>query len=203
MNAPPTPGLAETTALRPIVEIAAGLGLAETELECYGRFKAKLPIARIDDAHAVRAKLILVSAMTPTPAGEGKTTTAIGLADGLTRLGHRAVVALREPSLGPVFGMKGGATGGGCARVVPHADINLHFNGDFAAIEKAHNLLAALIDNQLQKKENSLGLDPLTLRWKRVCDMNDRALRRMIVGLGGRGFGVPRETGFDITAAPR
>ena len=201
MNAPPTPGLAETTALRPIVEIAAGLGLAETELECYGRFKAKLPIARIDDAHAVRAKLILVSAMTPTPAGEGKTTTAIGLADGLTRLGHRAVVALREPSLGPVFGMKGGATGGGCARVVPHADINLHFNGDFAAIEKAHNLLAALIDNQLQKKENSLGLDPLTLRWKRVCDMNDRALRRMIVGLGGRGFGVPRETGFDITAA--
>jgi formate--tetrahydrofolate ligase len=201
VNTQTPPGIADTTALRPIVEIASRLGLAADELECYGRFKAKLPIARIDESRVAKAKLILVSAMTPTPAGEGKTTTSIGLADGLTRLGHRAVAVLREPSLGPVFGMKGGATGGGLARVVPHADINLHFNGDFSAIEKAHNLLAALVDNQLQNRRNTVGLDPMTVRWKRVCDMNDRSLRRMIVGLGGRGFGVPRETSFDITAA--
>jgi len=201
MTTPTPPSVSDNAGLRPIADIAARLGVAAEELEFYGRFKAKLPLARLDPERAGRAKLILVSAMSPTPAGEGKTTTAIGLADGLTRLGHRAVVVLREPSLGPVFGLKGGATGGGRARVVPHADINLHFNGDFAAIEKAHNLLAALVDNQLQNRKNTVGLDPVTVRWKRVCDMNDRALRRMVVGLGGRGFGVPRETGFDITAA--
>ena len=192
---------ADTATLCPITEIAARLGLEPDQLELHGRYKAKVPLDHIDLAHSAPAKLILVSAMTPTPAGEGKTTTSIGLADGLSLLGHRTAVVLREPSLGPVFGMKGGATGGGRARVMPHADINLHFNGDFAAIEKAHNLLAALVDNQLQNKKNSVGLDPLSVRWKRVCDMNDRALRRIVVGLGGRGYGVPRETGFDITAA--
>ena len=187
--------------LQPIADIAARLGLTPDELEPYGRFKAKLPLARIDLARAKKAKLILVSAITPTPAGEGKTTTTIGLADGLSRLGLRAVAVLREPSLGPVFGMKGGATGGGRARVVPHADINLHFNGDFAAVEKAHNLLAAIVDNHLHSRKSALDLDPLTIRWRRVFDMNDRSLRRIVIGLGGRGSGVPRETGFDITAA--
>jgi formate--tetrahydrofolate ligase len=186
---------------RPIVEIAARLGLAPDEIEPYGRFKAKLPLGRIDPARVARSKLILVSAVTPTPAGEGKTTTSIGLADGLSRLGKRAVAVLREPSLGPVFGMKGGATGGGRARLLPHNDINLHFNGDFSAIEKAHNLLAAMIDNHLHSKKSKLDLDPLTIRWKRVIDMNDRSLRRIIIGLGGPGSGVPREAGFDITAA--
>jgi formate--tetrahydrofolate ligase len=186
---------------RPIVEIAARLGVAADEIEPYGRFKAKLPLGRIDLARAVASKLILVSAITPTPAGEGKTTTSIGLADGLSRLGKRAVAVLREPSLGPVFGMKGGATGGGRARLVPHADINLHFNGDFAAVEKAHNLLAAVVDNHLHSKKSTLDLDPLTIRWKRVIDMNDRSLRRIVIGLGGSGSGVPREAGFDITAA--
>jgi formate--tetrahydrofolate ligase len=186
---------------RPIAEIAARLGLTADEIEPYGRIKAKLPLARIDLARAAKAKLILVSAVTPTPAGEGKTTTSIGLADGLSRLGKRAVAVLREPSLGPVFGMKGGATGGGRARLIPHADINLHFNGDFAAVEKAHNLLAAVVDNHLHSKKSTLELDPLTIRWKRVIDMNDRALRRIVIGLGGSGSGVPREAGFDITAA--
>ncbi|MBI5692224.1 MAG: formate--tetrahydrofolate ligase [Verrucomicrobia bacterium] len=196
----PSPS-AETASLQPISAIAARLGLAPETLEPFGRFKAKLPLSLLDRDPAPRGRLILVSAITPTPAGEGKTTTSIGIADGLTRLGHRTAVVLREPSLGPVFGMKGGATGGGRARVGPHADINLHFNGDFAAIEKAHNLLAALVDNHLQSRRSPLGLDPVSVRWKRVCDMNDRALRRIVVGLGGRGFGLPRETGFDITAA--
>jgi len=186
---------------RPIIEIAARLGLTPDEIEPYGRIKAKLPLARIDLERAAKSKLILVSAVTPTPAGEGKTTTSIGLADGLSRLGKRAVAVLREPSLGPVFGMKGGATGGGRARLIPHADINLHFNGDFAAVEKAHNLLAAIVDNHLHSKKSALDLDPLTIRWKRVIDMNDRALRRIVIGMGGSGNGVPRETGFDITAA--
>ena len=190
-----------TAKARPIVEIAARLGVGPDEIEPYGRYKAKLPLARIDLARAAKSKLILVSAVTPTPAGEGKTTTSIGLADGLSRLGKRAVAVLREPSLGPVFGMKGGATGGGRARLIPHADINLHFNGDFSAVEKAHNLLAAVIDNHLHSRKSTLDLDPLTIRWKRVIDMNDRALRRMVIGLGGSGSGVPRETGFDITAA--
>ena len=186
---------------RPIAEIAARLGLTADEIEPYGRIKAKLPLARIDLARAAKSKLILVSAVTPTPAGEGKTTTSIGLADGLSRLGKRAAVVLRAPSLGPVFGMKGGATGGGRARLIPHADINLHFNGDFAAVEKAHNLLAAVVDNHLHSKKSTLELDPLTIRWKRVIDMNDRSLRRIVIGLGGSASGVPREAGFDITAA--
>jgi formate--tetrahydrofolate ligase len=190
-----------TARARPIVDIAARLGLAADEISPYGRFKAKLPLGRIDLARAARAKLILVSAVTPTPAGEGKTTTSIGLADGLARLGKRAVAVLREPSLGPVFGMKGGATGGGRARLIPHADINLQFNGDFSAVENAHNLLAAMVDNHVHSRKSKLDLDPLTVRWKRVVDMNDRSLRRIVVGLGGSGNGVPRESGFDITAA--
>ena len=169
----------EKSVLRPITEIAAKLGVTPDELELHGRFKAKLPLARIDAARAERSRLILVSAITPTPAGEGKTTTTIGLADALTRLGKKAAAVLREPSLGPVFGLKGGATGGGRARVGPHADINLHFNGDFAAIEKAHTLLAACVDNQLPNKKNVLGLDPMTVRTKRVFDMNDRAVPLM------------------------
>lgn len=205
MSPTTSPNRAHETAVapptRPIVEVAAKLGIDADTLEPYGRFKAKLPLRLIDLAKAARSKLILVSAVTPTPAGEGKTTTAIGIADGLTRLGRKVAVVLREPSLGPVFGMKGGATGGGLARVVPHEDINLHFNGDFSAVEKAHNLLAALVENQLQKKRDAIGLDPLSIRWKRVMDMNDRSLRKIIVGLGGKGSGIPRETGFDITAA--
>src|ERR1043165_578786 len=190
-----------TAKARPIVEIAARLGVGPDEIEPYGRYKAKLPLARVDLARAARSKLILVSAVTPTPAGEGKTTTSIGLADGMSRLGKRAVAVLREPSLGPVFGMKGGATGGGRARLIPHADINLHFNGDFSAVEKAHNLLDAVVDNPLHSRKTPLDLDPLTIRWKRVIDMNDRSLRKIIIGLGGSGSGVPRESGFDITAA--
>jgi formate--tetrahydrofolate ligase len=204
MISPPPAGPADPLATakpRPIVEIAARLGLQPDEIEPYGRFKAKLPLERIDLARAARSKLILISAVTPTPAGEGKTTTSIGLADGLARLGKRAVAVLREPSLGPVFGMKGGATGGGRARIVPHADINLHFNGDFSAVEKAHNLLAAIVDNHLHSRKSTLDLDPLSIRWKRVVDMNDRSLRRIVIGLGGQGSGVPRESGFDITAA--
>ncbi len=200
-NPKPTSETSVAAPSHPITEIAAKLGIPADALEPYGRFKAKLPLRLIDPAKVARAKLILVSAVTPTPAGEGKTTTTIGLSDGLTRLGKRAVAVLREPSLGPVFGMKGGATGGGKARVVPHEDINLHFNGDFPAVEKAHNLLAALIDNQLQKKKDNIGLNPLTIRWKRGFDMNDRALRKMVIGLGGSGSGIPREAGFDITAA--
>ena len=204
MNNPPQPAVLDPLATanpRPIVDIAARLGLAPDEIEPYGRFKAKLPLDRIDLVRAARSKLILVSAVTPTPAGEGKTTTSIGLADGLSRLGKRAVAVLREPSLGPVFGMKGGATGGGRARLMPHADINLHFNGDFSAVEKAHNLLAAVIDNHVHSKKSTLDLDPLTIRWKRVVDMNDRSLRKIVIGLGGPGQGIPRESGFDITAA--
>ncbi|MCB0783526.1 MAG: formate--tetrahydrofolate ligase, partial [Flavobacteriales bacterium] len=143
----------------------------------------------------------LVTAISPTPAGEGKTTTSIGLNEGLNKLGKKSVVVLREPSLGPVFGMKGGAAGGGYAQVVPMEDINLHFTGDFAAIEKANNLLSALIDNNLQNRQHGLGLDPRTIKWKRVMDMNDRALRQIVIGLGGTGNGIPREDGFDITPA--
>lgn len=186
----------------PIREIAAKVGIGEELLEPYGRFKAKLPLSLIDDDRAAKAKLVLVTAITPTPAGEGKTTVSIGLADGLTRIGKKTVVALREPSLGPVFGMKGGAAGGGWSQVVPMEDINLNFTGDFNAVEKAHNLLAAMIDNALHFGcRAAVQLDPRTVVWKRVMDMNDRALRRIVVGLGGRTGGVPRETGFDITAA--
>lgn len=193
--------IAQSAAIKPIVEVAARLGLKEDDLELYGKYKAKIPLSFIDDARAAKAKLILVTAITPTPAGEGKTTTSIGLAQGLNQIGKRATVVLREPSLGPVFGIKGGAAGGGFSQVIPMEDINLHFTGDLAAVEKAHNLLAAMIDNNLQAGEGNLGLDPRTISWKRVMDMNDRALRDMVIGLGGTSQGVPRETGFDITAA--
>ena len=193
--------IASSAAMRPIEEIAARLGIARSDLELYGNYKAKLPLHLIDRNRIAHSKLILVSAISPTPAGEGKTTTSIGLAQGLNRLGKPATVVLREPSLGPVFGVKGGAAGGGYSQVLPMEDINLHFTGDFPAIEKAHNLLAALIDNNLGSRKNSLGIDPRTVQWKRVLDMNDRALRNLVTGLGGNPTGTPRETGFDITAA--
>lgn len=193
--------IARKIALRPIAAIGQKLGLPDDALEPYGRFKAKIPLRYMDRTRAMKSHLILVSAISPTPAGEGKTTMSIGLTEGLNRLGKKATVVLREPSLGPVFGIKGGATGGGYSQVLPMEDINLHFTGDFAAIEKAHNLLSALIDNNIQSKTASLNLDPRTISWKRVLDMNDRSLRQIIVGLGGTGSGIPRETGFDITAA--
>jgi formate--tetrahydrofolate ligase len=193
--------IAQSVALQPIQHIAAKLGIGADDLELYGKYKAKLPLHLIQPADRRKGKLILVSAMTPTPAGEGKTTCSIGLADGLQKLGKRAVAVLREPSLGPVFGMKGGATGGGRSQVAPMADINLHFTGDFVAVERANNLLAAMVDNNLQNKKNTLGINPVSVRFKRVMDMNDRALRKMVVGLGGKGMGIPREAGFDITAA--
>lgn len=193
--------IAQSIVLADIKYIASRLNLEEKDIITYGRHKAKLPLSLIDPEAIKRSKLILVSALSPTPAGEGKTTMSIGITEGLNQLGKKTTVVLREPSLGPVFGIKGGATGGGYSQVLPMEDINLHFTGDFAAIEKAHNLLAALIDNNLQQKDGGLGIDPRTVLWKRVIDMNDRALRRTIVGLGGTSFGVPRETGFDITAA--
>ncbi len=193
--------ISRTVKLRHISEIAGKLGIPEDNLELFGKYKAKLPLSLIDSAKIGNSKLILVSAISPTPAGEGKTTTSIGLSEGLNRLGRRSTVVLREPSLGPVFGIKGGATGGGYSQVLPMEDINLHFTGDFAAIEKAHNLLAAIIDNNIQSRTNSLNLDARTISWKRVIDMNDRSLRRIIVGLGGTTHGIPRESGFDITAA--
>ncbi|MBL7984986.1 MAG: formate--tetrahydrofolate ligase, partial [Flavobacteriales bacterium] len=184
-----------------IFRIAEKLGIDPETIEPYGRNKAKLPLSLIDDAKAAKSKLILVTALSPTPAGEGKTTTSIGLNEGLNKLGKKSIVVLREPSLGPVFGMKGGAAGGGYAQVVPMEDINLHFTGDFAAIEKANNLLSALLDNNLQNRKRSLGIDPRTIKWKRVMDMNDRALRDIVIGLGGTGNGIPREDGFNITPA--
>lgn len=193
--------IARQIKLKPITEIAAQLGIGEDDLELYGKYKAKLPLTFKDNYDKNGCKLILVSAISPTPAGEGKTTVSIGLAQALNRIGKKATVVLREPSLGPVFGIKGGATGGGYSQVLPMEDINLHFTGDFSAIEKAHNLLAALIDNNIQSKKHSLGLDPRTISWKRVMDMNDRSLRNIVAGLGGTSSGVPRETGFDITAA--
>ncbi len=193
--------IAREVPLKHINTIAEKLGVSPDDLEHYGKYKAKLPLHLIDEAKLKQCKLILVSAITPTPAGEGKTTTSIGLTEGLNRLKKKATAVLREPSLGPVFGIKGGATGGGYAQVVPMDDINLHFNGDFNAIEKANNLLAALIDNNIQNKKHTLGIDSRTVRWKRCMDMNDRALRKVIVGLGGKNGGYPRETGFDITAA--
>ncbi|HON18432.1 MAG TPA: formate--tetrahydrofolate ligase, partial [Salinivirgaceae bacterium] len=187
--------IARKATLLPITEIAKKLAIDPDQLELYGKYKAKLPLSLIDLKKVEKGTLILVSAISPTPAGEGKTTMSIGLAQGLNRIGKKTTVVLREPSLGPVFGVKGGATGGGYSQVLPMEDINLHFTGDFAAVEKAHNLLAALIDNNIQSKKNNLGIDPRTVTWKRVMDMNDRALRRIIVGLGGKGMGVPRETG--------
>ena len=193
--------IAQSIALRPIGDLAESLGIDRDDLELFGRYKAKIPLSYIDSHKQNKNKLILVSAISPTPAGEGKTTVSIGLTQGLNRIDKKALVVLREPSLGPVFGIKGGATGGGYSQVLPMEDINLHFTGDFAAVEKAHNLLAALIDNNVQCKQYSIGIDARTVTWKRVMDMNDRVLRRIICGLGGTTSGVPRETGFDITAA--
>lgn len=193
--------IAKKAKLRHITEIAVKLGVDPDEIEMYGKYKAKLPLSMMDEKKVSASNLILVSAISPTPAGEGKTTVSIGLTEGLNRVGKKATVVLREPSLGPVFGIKGGATGGGYSQVLPMEDINLHFTGDFSAIEKAHNLLAAVIDNNIQSKTNGLGLDPRTISWKRVIDMNDRSLRNIVVGLGGTTSGIPRETGFDITAA--
>lgn len=193
--------IARTIKLQPISEIAQKLNIDSASLEPYGHYKAKLSLSLIDQERAAKSKLILVTAISPTPAGEGKTTMSIGLSQGMNRIGKQTTVVLREPSLGPVFGIKGGAAGGGWSQVLPMEDINLHFTGDFAAIEKAHNLLSALIDNNLQSKRRSLGIDPRTVVWKRAMDMNDRALRNVVVGLGGTGNGVPRETGFVITAA--
>jgi formate--tetrahydrofolate ligase len=193
--------IAQSAKIRPVAEVAEKLGLTADDLELYGKYKAKLPLTLIDEKRIARAKLILVTAITPTPAGEGKTTTSIGLAQGLNQMGKKATVVLREPSLGPVFGIKGGAAGGGYSQVIPMEDINLHFTGDLSAVEKAHNLLSAMIDNNIQSKSGNLGIDPRTIAWKRVMDMNDRSLRDIVVGLGGTTQGVPRETGFDITAA--
>lgn len=193
--------IAKGVQLKHISSIAEKFGIDPEHIEMFGKYKAKLPLKVINREKANQSNLILVSAISPTPAGEGKTTMSIGLSEGLNRLGKKTTVVLREPSLGPVFGIKGGATGGGYSQVLPMEDINLHFTGDFAAIEKAHNLLSAIIDNNIQNKTNSLRLDPRTIGWKRVMDMNDRSLRHIIVGLGGTTSGVPRETGFDITAA--
>ena len=184
----------------PIAEVAARLGIPEGDLVPYGRDKAKVDIGVLREGGGHRAKLVLVTAINPTPAGEGKTTTTIGLADAMRRLGTNAVVALREPSLGPVFGIKGGAAGGGYAQVVPMEDINLHFTGDFHAIGAANNLLAAMIDNHI-KQGNELGIDPRRITWRRCVDMNDRQLRNIVDGLGGVADGMPRQDGFDITVA--
>ena len=193
--------IAQNTKLEPIREIAKKLNIKEDDLELYGKFKAKLPLNLIDEKKIKKSNLVLVTALTPTPAGEGKTTVSIGLTEGLNKIGKKATVVLREPSLGPVFGIKGGAAGGGYSQVVPMEDINLHFTGDFNAVEKANNLLAALIDNNLQCVPCSLNIDPRTILWKRVIDMNDRALRNITIGLGGTLNGIPREDGFNITPA--
>ena len=193
--------IAQANNMKPIKEVANKLTIAEDDLEVYGKFKAKLPIRLIDERKVAKSNLILVTALTPTPAGEGKTTVSIGLTEGLNKIEKQATVVLREPSLGPVFGIKGGAAGGGYSQVVPMEDINLHFTGDFSAIEKANNLLSALIDNNLQSKIRNLGIDPRTIAWKRVMDMNDRALRDITIGLGGTANGIPRQDGFNITPA--
>lgn len=192
--------IAQETKLKNIVEIAGSLGIGDDSLELYGKYKAKIDYASILKSDRKNGKLVLVTAITPTAAGEGKTTTTIGLADGLKRIGESVAVVLREPSLGPVFGIKGGATGGGYAQIAPMEDINLHFTGDFHAIGAANNLLAAMIDNHIQQG-NTLGIDAKKITWKRCVDMNDRQLRFIVDGLGGRANGVPREDGFDITVA--
>jgi formate--tetrahydrofolate ligase len=193
--------IARETPMRPIEEIAGKIGISEDLLEKYGPFKAKIKMSGMKAAEGKRGRLILVTAMSPTPAGEGKTTTSIGLADALNRLGKKTIAALREPSLGPVFGMKGGATGGGYAQVLPREEINLHFTGDIHAVTAAHNLLAAMVDNRLHF-DGSCGLmDVRRVTWKRVLDMDDRVLREVVVGIGGPLRGIARETGFDITAA--
>jgi formate--tetrahydrofolate ligase len=194
-------GIAQNATLKPIGEIAARLGIPAASIENYGHYKAKIALDYIETLKGKPdGKLILVTALSPTPAGEGKTTTTVGLGDALNKIGKKAVICLREPSLGPVFGMKGGAAGGGYAQVVPMEDINLHFTGDFGAIGLAHNLLSALIDNHIYHG-NELGFDVRRIAWKRVVDMNDRALREITVGLGGPGNGFPRQDGFDIVVA--
>lgn len=193
--------IAQKAHMLPITEVAAKLGIGEEDIELYGRYKAKLSmnlIKRVQDKPD--GKLILVTAITPTPAGEGKSTTTVGVAQGLAKIGQKVIVALREPSLGPCMGIKGGAAGGGYSQVVPMEDINLHFTGDFHAITSAHMLLAAMLDNHIQQG-NALNIDPRRIVWKRVVDMNDRELRNIVVGLGGKAHGVPRQDGFDITVA--
>ena len=191
--------IAQQSTMLPIVEVAKNLGISEDALENYGKYKAKVDIHSLKDLPR-KSKLVLVTAISPTPAGEGKTTTSVGLADALNKIGKKTVVCLREPSLGPVFGVKGGAAGGGYAQVVPMEDINLHFTGDFNAIGIANNLMAALIDNHIQQG-NALDIDVRNIPWKRVVDMNDRQLRHIVCGLGGKASGVPREDGFDIVVA--
>lgn len=193
--------IAQQTKMQKISDVVKQLGISEDKLELYGNYKAKLSLESIkENAHKPDANLILVTAITPTPAGEGKSTTTVGLAQGLVKIGKKAFVALREPSLGPCMGVKGGAAGGGYAQVVPMEDINLHFTGDLHAITTAHNLLSAMLDNHLQQG-NGLNIDPRRIVWRRVVDMNDRALRNMVIGLGGKVNGMPREDGFDITVA--
>ena len=192
--------IAQEAVASDIRKIAEKMGLTEDDLELYGKYKAKLDYNLLKKPGGKKAKLILTTAINPTPAGEGKTTTTIGLADALSKLGKNTMVALREPSLGPVFGVKGGAAGGGYAQVIPMEDINLHFTGDFHAIGAANNLLAALIDNHIQQG-NVLDIDTRRITWKRCMDMNDRQLRFITDGLGGRANGTPREDGFDITVA--
>lgn len=193
--------IAQAKQLEHIKNIAGKLNIKEDDIDMYGKYKAKLPLSLIDNSKIKNNNLVLVTALTPTPAGEGKTTVSIGLTEGLNKIGKQATVVLREPSLGPVFGIKGGAAGGGYSQVVPMEDINLHFTGDFNAVEKANNLLSALIDNNIQSKTNNLNIDPRTILWKRVIDMNDRSLRDITIGLGGTANGVPRQDGFNITPA--
>ncbi|MBE6696700.1 MAG: formate--tetrahydrofolate ligase, partial [Ruminococcaceae bacterium] len=192
--------IAQSCKMKPISEIAKTAHVDEEYLEAYGKYKAKIDLSLLSDESRKNGKLVLVTAITPTPAGEGKTTTTIGLADGLKRIGKDVTVALREPSLGPVFGVKGGAAGGGYAQVVPMEDINLHFTGDFHAIGAANNLLAAMLDNHIYQ-DNALNIDPRKITWKRCVDMNDRQLRAIVNGLGSKVNGVPREDGYDITVA--
>lgn len=193
--------IAQAKNLDHITKIAKKLNVSEDDIEMYGKYKAKLPLHLINDVKVAKNNLVLVTAVTPTPLGEGKTTVSIGLSEGLNKIGKQATVVIREPSLGPVFGIKGGAAGGGYSQVVPMEDINLHFTGDFNAVEKANNLLSALIDNTIQNRTNNLNIDPRTILWKRVIDMNDRALRDITIGLGGTSNGIPRQDGFNITPA--
>ena len=192
--------IAQETEMLPITEIAKTAGIDDKYIEQYGKYKAKVDYNILKEVKREDGKLILVTAINPTPAGEGKTTTTVGLADGMRKLGKNVLVALREPSLGPVFGVKGGAAGGGYAQVVPMEDINLHFTGDFHAIGAANNLLAAMLDNHIYQG-NRLGIDPRRITWRRCVDMNDRQLRFVVDGLGGRVNGTPREDGYDITVA--
>ncbi|MEK7822528.1 MAG: formate--tetrahydrofolate ligase, partial [Planctomycetota bacterium] len=193
--------IAQAAKLKPIQEIAEGLGIREDELELYGKYKTKVSLDVLERLKKVKnGKYVVVTAITPTPLGEGKTTTTVGLGMGLCRLGKKAVIAIRQPSLGPVFGIKGGAAGGGYSQIVPMEDFNLHLIGDTHAVSAAHNLLAAFIDNHLHHG-NKLGIDPFGITWPRVVDISDRALRNIVIGLGGKEQGVPRETGFDIAVA--